>query len=188
MFYYTLFGKGLEDLGNRFPSIEAAIFWVLDDSLLYGELMSLLDYQYVKIDFVDKSLVELGNDSPLDLYCSYTSDQILVALGKHTEKKKSSFREGVLYLAEKSLDVFFVTLNKWVTPINDAKRNLIQRRIDMLVSFIKWSGLRLLLFSILTLMSLMIGLFTVSGVLFESRDLDQLFSYPLSSNQIFSQK
>ncbi|OLN30813.1 Helicase, C-terminal:Type III restriction enzyme, res subunit:DEAD/DEAH box helicase, N-terminal [Desulfosporosinus metallidurans] len=55
---------------------------------------------------------ELGNESPLDLYCSYTLDQILVALGKHTERKKSSFREGVLYLAEKKLDVFFVTLNK----------------------------------------------------------------------------
>jgi len=24
MFYYTVFGKGLDDLGNRFPSIEAA--------------------------------------------------------------------------------------------------------------------------------------------------------------------
>jgi hypothetical protein len=35
-----------------------------------------------------------------------------VALGKHTEQKKSSFREGVLYLAENNLDVFFVTLNK----------------------------------------------------------------------------
>ena len=74
--------------------------------------MGLLDYQYVKIDFVDKSLSELGQDSPLDLYCSYTSDQILVALGKHTENKKSSFREGVLYLSEKKLDVFVVTLNK----------------------------------------------------------------------------
>ena len=31
MFYYTVFGKSLVDLGNRFPSIEAAIFWVLDD-------------------------------------------------------------------------------------------------------------------------------------------------------------
>lgn len=66
----------------------------------------------MKIDFVDKSLAELGNESPLDLYCSYTSDQILVALGKHTEQKKSSFREGVLNLSEKKLDVFFVTLNK----------------------------------------------------------------------------
>ncbi|MDR3599510.1 MAG: DUF3427 domain-containing protein [Desulfosporosinus sp.] len=112
MFYYTVFGKGLADLGNRFPSIEAALYWAIDDPLLYGELMGLLDYQYVKIDFIDKSLAELGNDSPLDLYCSYTSDQILVALGKHTENKKSSFREGVLYLSEKKLDVFFVTLNK----------------------------------------------------------------------------
>lgn len=105
-------GKGFGGSGKSFSSIEEAIFWVIDDPLLYGELMSLLDYQYVEIDFVDKSLAELGNDSPLDLYCSYTSDKILVALGKHTEKKKSSFREGVLYLTEKSLDVFFVTLNK----------------------------------------------------------------------------
>jgi len=37
---------------------------------------------------------------------------ILVAFGKHTETKKSAFREGVLYLSEKKLDVFFVTLNK----------------------------------------------------------------------------
>ena len=35
-----------------------------------------------------------------------------MALGKHMEQKRSSFREGVLYLAEKKLDVFFVTLNK----------------------------------------------------------------------------
>jgi hypothetical protein len=35
-----------------------------------------------------------------------------VALGKHIEKKKSSFREGVLYLSEKKLDVFFVTLKQ----------------------------------------------------------------------------
>ena len=63
MFYYTVFGKGLEDLGNRFTSIEEAIFWVIDDPLLYGELMSLLDYQYVKIDLVDKALAEMGKES-----------------------------------------------------------------------------------------------------------------------------
>jgi hypothetical protein len=39
-------------------------------------------------------------------------DQILAALGKHTELKTTSFREGVLYLSERKLDVFFVTLNK----------------------------------------------------------------------------
>lgn len=35
-----------------------------------------------------------------------------MALGRHTEEKKSHFLEGVLYLKEKELDAFFVTLNK----------------------------------------------------------------------------
>ena len=109
MVYYTVWGKGLDDLGNRFASIEEALHWALDDPRLYQELMDLLDYQYMKIDFVDKPLERFETDYPLDLYCSYTFDQILVALGKHTEQKKSSFREGVLHIAEKNLDVFFVT-------------------------------------------------------------------------------
>ncbi len=112
MLYYTVWGKGLEDLGNRFASVEEAIYWAIDDPLLYDELLGLLEYQYQKIDFVDKPLDEFGQEYPLDLYCSYTFDQILVALGKHTERKRSHFREGVLYLPEKNLDVFFVTLNK----------------------------------------------------------------------------
>ncbi|KLU60159.1 UvrABC system protein B [Peptococcaceae bacterium CEB3] len=112
MFYYTVWGKGLEDLGNRFASVEEAIYWALDDPFLYDELMGLLEYRYQKIDFVDKPLAEFGREYPLDLHCSYTFYQILVALGKHTERKRSHFREGVLYLPEERLDVFFVTLNK----------------------------------------------------------------------------
>jgi len=114
MFYYTIWGKGLEDLDNRFDSIEEAISWAVDDPVLYAELLDLLEYQYLQIDFVDKPLeLDKGENAyPLDLYCSYTLDQILAALGKHTEKKKSHFREGVLYLPEMNLDVFFVTLNK----------------------------------------------------------------------------
>lgn len=46
----------------------------------------------------------------------------------------------------------------------------------------------LMLFFALSFMTLVTGLFTVGGVLFESRDLDQLFSYPLSSNQILFSK
>jgi len=112
MFFYTVWVKGLEDLGDRFASIEEGIFWAIDDPLLYAELLDLLEYRHERIDFVDKPLEEFGPEYPLDLYCSYSLDQILVALGKHTETKRSHFREGVLYLAEKGLDVFFVTLNK----------------------------------------------------------------------------
>ncbi|HBW39042.1 MAG: hypothetical protein VR66_02765 [Peptococcaceae bacterium BRH_c23] len=105
MLHYTMWGKGLSDLGNRFASIEEAIYWAINDPRLYQELMDLLDFQLCKINFVDKPLAGFEDEFPLDLYCAYTFDQILVALGKHTEQKRSSFREGFLYLAEKKLDV-----------------------------------------------------------------------------------
>jgi superfamily II DNA or RNA helicase/HKD family nuclease len=112
MLYYTIWSKGFEDLTGRFQSIEESIYWAIADPMLYRECLDLLKYQYEKIDFTDKPLNNVDFECVLDLYCSYTLDQILVALGKHTEMKKSAFREGVLYIPEKNLDVFFVTLNK----------------------------------------------------------------------------
>jgi superfamily II DNA or RNA helicase len=111
MLHYTFWLRGLDDLEQGFRSIEAAIYAVIKDDAIYNELLGLFEYQYDRIEFVDKP-VDLGFECPLDLYCSYTLDQILVALGRHTEKKRKHFREGVLYLKEKALDVFFVTLNK----------------------------------------------------------------------------
>ena len=111
MFHYTVYSKGLDDLEAAFSTIEEAIYAVIADDSIYDELLALLSYQYERIEFVDKPL-ELGFESPLDLYCSYTLDQILVALGRHTERRRKHFQEGVLYLKEAGLDVFFVTLNK----------------------------------------------------------------------------
>lgn len=110
MFYYTIWDKGLEDLKGRFESIEQAIFWAINKEYIFNELRDLLEYQYEKIEIVDRELE--GVDSPINLYCTYTLSQVLAALRKHTEIKKSSFREGVLYIPERNLDVFFVTLNK----------------------------------------------------------------------------
>ena len=53
--------------------------------------------------------VDLGFDCPLDLHCTYTRDQLLVAMDF---MKPSTVREGVKWLPEKNIDVFFVTLNK----------------------------------------------------------------------------
>lgn len=72
------------------------------------EILEVLRYNYDKIDFMDES-VELGFDCPLDLHCTYTRDQILVAMDF---MKPSTVREGVKYLADKNIDIFFVTLNK----------------------------------------------------------------------------
>ncbi|PKM78484.1 MAG: NgoFVII family restriction endonuclease [Firmicutes bacterium HGW-Firmicutes-15] len=111
MLHYTVYSKGLDDLDTTFANMEEAIYAVIKDDLTYNELMGLLQYQYERIEFVDKPL-DLDFECPLDLYCSYTLDQILVALGRHTERKRKHFQEGVLYLPDKGLDVFFVTLNK----------------------------------------------------------------------------
>lgn len=77
-------------------------------SPLVRELLELLQYQYDHIDFIDEP-VDVGFDCPLDLHCSYTRDQILVALDF---AKPSTVREGVKWLPDKQIDVFFITLNK----------------------------------------------------------------------------
>ncbi len=49
---------------------------------------------------------------PLTLHCQYSRDEALLGLGRWTYESRPSFREGVLHLPEKKLDVFFVTLQK----------------------------------------------------------------------------
>ena len=63
----------------------------------------------VRFIFVVDKPVDVGFDCPLDLHCTYTRDQLLVAL---EFMKPSTVREGVKWLPEKNIDVFFVTLNK----------------------------------------------------------------------------
>jgi hypothetical protein len=75
---------------------------------LYGELQDILRYKLDRIDFIDSSN-DLNFECPLDLYCTYSRDQIMVAMDF---LKPSTVREGVKYLPEKNVDVFFVTLNK----------------------------------------------------------------------------
>ena len=51
----------------------------------------------------------LGFDCPLDLYCSYTRDQLFTALDYD---RPQIIREGVKWLPEKKIDILLVTLNK----------------------------------------------------------------------------
>ena len=106
MFYVTVFGKTVED----WSSDEALdnLYALADSPVLLSEMIELLKYQYNRIDFIDAP-VEVGFDCPLDLHCTYTRDQIMVALDF---LKPATVREGVKWLSEQKLDVFFVTLNK----------------------------------------------------------------------------
>lgn len=106
MFYITIWGKAAEAWDKE--EVLDNLYALSDSTVLLGELINLLKYQYEQIDFIDEP-VDLGFDCPLDLHCSYTRDQLLVAMDF---MKPATVREGVKWLAEKQLDVFFITLNK----------------------------------------------------------------------------
>ena len=106
MFYVTVWGKVVEDWDDE--EVLSNLYALSDSTVLLGELLELLRYRFEQIDFIDEP-VELGFDCPLDLHCPYTRDQLLVALDF---MKPSTVREGVKWLPEKNIDVFFVTLNK----------------------------------------------------------------------------
>ena len=106
MFYVTIWGKAAEDWAS--DEVLDNLYGLSDSPVLLSELLDPLRFRYEQIDFIDEP-VDLGFDSPLDLHCTYTRDQLLVAMDF---LKPATVREGVKWLPEKNLDVFFITLNK----------------------------------------------------------------------------
>lgn len=109
MFHYTIWQDTLEAL--EFKSLRDGFVRLYENRELYEEIIEVLGYNYEKIDFIDKKL-DLGFPCPLDIHCTYSRDEILAALGYFNLEKKPAQREGVLYLEDKGLDIFFITLNK----------------------------------------------------------------------------
>jgi hypothetical protein len=106
MFQYTIWQKSAKESG--FKDEKEAIIELKKYPILFQEMMEILEYCYEKIDFVDEE-VEVGFECPLDLHCSYSRDQILVAMDY---MKPSSMQTGVKYFPDKGIDLFLVTLNK----------------------------------------------------------------------------
>lgn len=98
--------KSYEECG--FASLLDCVAAIRNNPILCAELIDLLQYKYNHIDFIDRPIA-LGFDCPLDVHCTYTRDQILVALDF---LKPATVREGVKYLPDKKIDIAFVTLNK----------------------------------------------------------------------------
>jgi len=106
MFQFTVWQKSWED--SEFSDLLDGLRIIKKCPVLLAELIDLLNYNYNHIDFVDEN-IDLGFDCPLDLHCTYTRDQILVAFDYMSP---ANVREGVKYLPDKKIDIFFVTLNK----------------------------------------------------------------------------
>lgn len=106
MFYITIWLKTADKWDSE--EVLQNLHSLSDSPVMLAELMELLQYKYDHIDFIDES-VDLGFACPLDLHCTYTRDQILVAMDYMTP---SNVREGAKWLSDKKIDVLFVTLNK----------------------------------------------------------------------------
>lgn len=106
MFYITVWQEAVEDWDS--DTVLERLYTLGESPVMLAELMALLRWRFEQIDFVDEP-VDVGFDCPLDLHCSYTRDQLFVALD---ELKPGNVREGVKWLPEKGVDVLLVTLNK----------------------------------------------------------------------------
>lgn len=104
MFHYSLF----QENANSVIETRNNILGLKRNPILFAELKEVLTFLLEKIDFIDR-IEPLHFDSPLDVYCKYTRDQVLIGL---EYMKPNTVREGVRYLPDKKVDVLFVTLNK----------------------------------------------------------------------------
>ncbi len=102
MFIYSVWNKA-------YPNLNFDLVTEFKSSpVILAELIELLEYNYSKIDFIDKK-IDLGFECPLDVHCTYTRDEILLAVD-HMDP--SNVREGVKWIQDKQTDIFFITLNK----------------------------------------------------------------------------
>ena len=106
MLQFTIWQKTYEECG--FTDLLEGFRQLRKSPVMLAEMLDILYYNYDRIDFVDEQ-VDLGFECPLDLHCTYSRDQILVALDF---LKPNTVREGTKYLPDKKVDVHFVTLNK----------------------------------------------------------------------------
>ena len=106
MFYVTVWQEVIEDFSAGV--VRERLHGLSKSPVMLGELMELMKYRQNIIDFIDQP-ADLPYDCPLDVHCSYTRDQLLLALDF---MKPRTLREGVKWLSDKQTDVLLITLNK----------------------------------------------------------------------------
>jgi len=106
MFYISVWQNAAENWESG--EVLENLYALANSPVMLAELIELLQYNYSRIDFIDEP-INLGFACPLDLHCTYTRDQLLVALDY---LKPSNMQAGAKWLPKKQIDVLFVTLNK----------------------------------------------------------------------------
>lgn len=99
--------------GGDHQSIEAGLERLRSEAAVRDELQAVVDLAFDHAPHVTFGLEGNLDDVPLRVHGRYQREEILAALGYASlERKPNSFREGVLYVPERDVDAFFVTLQK----------------------------------------------------------------------------
>ena len=106
MFYVTIWQEAISDFSEE--AVRENLYALADSPVMLNELLALLQYCKDQIDFIDTPS-SLPYECPLDVHCTYSQRQLLVALDYINF---GAMRQGVLYLPDKKTDVFLITLNK----------------------------------------------------------------------------
>lgn len=109
MLYYTFFKKHPSQMG--FSSIDDGINSVLREGFVKDEVLEILRYNRERVDFISEQN-EYEYSCPLEIHCSYNTNQIMAAFGYFNEYSSPEFREGVKYFEDRKTDIFLINLNK----------------------------------------------------------------------------
>ena len=101
MFFFTVFNSNAKEF-----SIYDVLDAIRSDEYYLKEFKELLDYRLKRIEQVS---IPMDGEVPLDVYCSYSRNQILSAFN---HKDPSNMQEGVYYSREYNTDILLVTLKK----------------------------------------------------------------------------
>jgi hypothetical protein len=109
--WYSLYPKSSSAL--NYASVEEGINYFYANPWQVNELQGLLSYLEEKTEILEQE-IDVGFKTGLSLHCTYSRDQIFAGLGHWTPEESTAAgkREGVLYLRDKKLDIFLITLNK----------------------------------------------------------------------------
>lgn len=109
MFYYSFFQN--DPAKEGFITVQQALQAILDNKQMRHEILEVLTYNLKTLHILEKPN-SFAFDTPLSVHSTYTSEQVLAALGYFNAEARPGFREGVKYFKDKKLDIFFTTLNK----------------------------------------------------------------------------
>ncbi|MFP4640492.1 MAG: DUF3427 domain-containing protein [Guyparkeria sp.] len=84
--------------------------FIQENVALHHDLLDIVRHR--RDSLLPASGIRLEATGPLELHAGYTREQVLLAFGKGTLDAPHTSREGVVHIAERRVDAFFVTIDK----------------------------------------------------------------------------